>query len=445
MKRSSAFAFIAAASLALLPACSPEALSNKTAIDYWLWDANQLPGYEKCSQKFMEQNPDIEVRITQMGWNDYWTKLTAAFVAESGPDVFTDHVARYPEFQQRGVLMPLDDLSAMKDFKSSDYMEGLAEMWIGPDGKRYGVPKDYDTVAIMYDNKRLAEAGITPEQLAKATWNPKDGGTFEKIIAHLSVDKNGKRGDEPGFDPKNVATYGLAADPTIDYIGQTNWSVFALSTGWTPTDKPVWGTKFNYDDQRFKDSITWYTGLTKKGFLPSYGEFGEASPADQQFGSGRAAIAMTGSWMINAYSRLDGIDLGIAPLPSGPIGHPMSIFNGLGDSISAQTSKPEEAAKWVAFLGSDACQNIIGEQGVVFPARPAGTQAAIEAFAKRGLDVTPFTDRVKNGETVRYPLTYNGNAIFSVLRPAFDSIWLGQMDADGFDSYNEQVTKLMTK
>ncbi|MDO5722132.1 MAG: hypothetical protein Q4P06_06280 [Actinomycetaceae bacterium] len=123
----------------------------------------------------------------------------------------------------------------------------------------------------------------------------------------------------------------------------------------------------------------------------------------------------------------------------------MSVFNRLGDSISAQTSKPEEAAKWVVFLGSDACQNIIGEQGVVFPARPAGTQATIDAFAKRGLDVTPFTDRVKNGKTVRYPLTYNGNTIFSVLRPAFDSIWLGQMDADGFNSYNEEVTKHMTK
>lgn len=26
--------------------CSGDIFSNKVAIDYWLWDANQLPGYE---------------------------------------------------------------------------------------------------------------------------------------------------------------------------------------------------------------------------------------------------------------------------------------------------------------------------------------------------------------------------------------------------------------
>ena len=40
-------------------------------------------------------------------------------------------------------------------------------------------------------------------------WNPQDGGTYEKVIAHLTVDKNGKRGDEAGFDKNNVAVYGL--------------------------------------------------------------------------------------------------------------------------------------------------------------------------------------------------------------------------------------------
>ena len=44
------------------------------------------------------------------------------------------------------------------------------------------------------------------------TWNPTDGGTYEKTIAHLTVDKNGKRGDEPGFDKTKVEVYGLGLD-----------------------------------------------------------------------------------------------------------------------------------------------------------------------------------------------------------------------------------------
>ena len=41
-------------------------------IDYWLWDANQQPAYQKCADKFKEANPNVNVKITQYGWDDYW-------------------------------------------------------------------------------------------------------------------------------------------------------------------------------------------------------------------------------------------------------------------------------------------------------------------------------------------------------------------------------------
>src|SRR5437016_8863061 len=63
-------------------------------------------------------------------------------------------------------------------------------------GHRYGAPKDWDTIAIFYNADVVQAAGITRQQLDSMDWNPTDGGTFEKIIAHLTVDANGKRGDE---------------------------------------------------------------------------------------------------------------------------------------------------------------------------------------------------------------------------------------------------------
>ena len=41
------------------------------------------------------------------------------------------------------------------------YQEGLADLWNGQDGKRYGLPKDFDTVAIFY-NKKLADGRRLP-------------------------------------------------------------------------------------------------------------------------------------------------------------------------------------------------------------------------------------------------------------------------------------------
>lgn len=411
-------------------------------LDYWLWDALQLPAYSAAIDRFMEHNPDITVRITQLGWDDYWTKLTASFVAEAGPDAFTDHLARFPEFVRLGVISPLDGLGPIDELDPSQFQEGLQDLWTGQDGKRYGVPKDYDTIAILYDKKLLEEEGLSPEDLEGLEWNPEDGGSFEQMLARLSVDTNGIRGDEAGFDPTSVARYGLAADPGIDYTGQTSWSPFALSTGWNYTDEETWGRRFNYDDERFAATMDWYFGLVDKGYFPPFGMFGDSSPAQAQIQGGTSALAIVGSWMITTFNNLEGVDLGIAPLPAGPVGHPVSMFNGLGDSISMQSEKKEEAARLVAFLASDEAQQLIGERAPFFPATDVGTEAAIARYEEMGLDVTPYTDRVANGETGLYPLVENSASIMQIMQTAFDQIWMRQIDGADFASFNDRVNAL---
>jgi hypothetical protein len=84
---------------------------------------------------------------------------------------------------------------------------------VGQDGKRYGLPKDWDTVAMFYNKKLVKDAGYTEEQLANLDWNPQDGGSYEKAIAHLTVDKSGKRGDEPGFNKKQEQRCRLRPGP----------------------------------------------------------------------------------------------------------------------------------------------------------------------------------------------------------------------------------------
>ncbi|TQL91080.1 ABC transporter substrate-binding protein [Pseudonocardia kunmingensis] len=427
-------------------ACGAAPTGSRVTLDYWLWESLQLPGYEKCADAFEAQHPDIEVRITQYGWGDYWKKLTAALVAGAGPDVFADHLTKYPGFVTRGVLLPLDELQATSDFDPSQFQEGLADLWVGPDGKQYGMPKDFDTIALFYDAKMLEEAGMTPADLDGLTWNPEDGGTFEDVIAHLSVDANGVRGDEPGFDPDNVVTYGLASSGSGgDGHGQTQWSWLAGAMGWTYTDTLVWAEEYNYDDPRVQAALGWLFGLVEKGFLASYEEIGEDPDPVKQLGSGTAAISPNGSWTISNYARLDGIELGVAGVPSGPVGHPVSMYNGLGDSISAQTEHPEEAAQFVAYLGSDECQVTVGREGVIFPARPAGTAAATEAFRAKGVDVSPFIELVENRHTVLFPVTDHPADVLSILEPALDSIYIGSSDASSLTQVNQEINALFDR
>ena len=54
------------------PEAAPAASGEQVTLRYALWDANQLPPYEACAEKFMELNPNIAIKIEQSGWGDYW-------------------------------------------------------------------------------------------------------------------------------------------------------------------------------------------------------------------------------------------------------------------------------------------------------------------------------------------------------------------------------------
>ena len=438
--------------LALLAACGGRGPGGTDGtIDYWLWDSAQQPGYQKCADEFQRQNPGLRIRISQYGWEDYWSKLTAGFIADTAPDVFTDHLSKYAQFVDLEVLRPLDDLPATSDIRDEDYQAGLAALWKGQDGKRYGAPKDWDTIAVFYDRAALREAGIDPADLETLTWNPRDGGTFERTVAHLTVDANGVRGDEPGFDKTRVRTYGLASDGAGGTgWGQTQWSAFTASAGWQATDRNPWGSHFNLDQPVFQQTLDWYFGLARKGYLPSFAEIGGNNPVgpDKQIQSGLAAMALNGSWTIAQFAKLTDaagkkLDIGVAPTPIGPTGRRASMLNGLADSVTTLSDQPENAAKWVKFLSGEQCQTIIGESGVVFPARPAGTDRAI-AYNRdeRKLDVSAFTGHITDRTTFLFPVTMNAADITALMRPRLDSVYLGSSPVSSMTTLNDQLNDL---
>ncbi|MFC7533194.1 ABC transporter substrate-binding protein [Actinoplanes sp. GCM10030250] len=442
----------AALTLGLLTAaCGNAATTADGVIDYWLWDSGQQPGYQQCADAFQKQNPGLTVRITQNGWDTYWSKITAGFIADTAPDVFTDHLAKFAQYVDLNVLLPLDDLAATSDIQDSDYQEGLAELWKGQDGKRYGVPKDWDTVAIFYDRAAVKEAGISESDMQSLSWNLVDGGTFEKAVAHLTIDANGVRGDEPGFDKNNVRIHGLSSEGSGGGgWGQTQWSAFTGSTGWTVTDKNPWGTRFNLDQPVFQDTLSWYFGLAEKGFMPTYAEMGGANPigTDKQIQSGIAAMGISGSWMVSTFSKLTDasgtkLDVGIAPTPTGPTGKRASMFNGLADSVTSLSDQPEDAAKWVKFMSGAECQNMIADSGVVFPARPAATERAIAYNQReRDLDVTPFTNQVVDKTTFLFPVTTNAADITALLQPRLDAVYIGEEPVSSLTGLNNQLNAL---
>ncbi|MDO4242705.1 MAG: sugar ABC transporter substrate-binding protein [Actinomyces sp.] len=441
-RRSALTALAASAAALAVSACGPSDDSESTGtVEYWMWDAGQQPAYEKCAELFKERT-GIAVNITQIGWDDYWTKLTAGFIAGTAPDAFTDHIQKFAQFVDLDVLLPLDEQAAWADVDEAAFQDGLLDLWKGEDGHQYGCPKDWDTEAIFYNKDMLAEAGLTEEDMSALEWNPQDGGTFEKVLARLTVDRNGVRGDEEGFDPGHIAVYGIGIQDSGGMDGQTQWSPFTASAGdWYYTNEPTWGTRYRYDDAVFQETLDWYFGLVDKGYMNPNGAFSDATSTDIQLGSGSVAMAIHGSWMFNTFAGLD-INVGVAPTPVGPNGTSQSLFNGLGDSVVKQSANVENASKWVAFLGTQEAQDIVASYGVVFPAITASTTKAIEVFKETGLSTEPFTAHVDNGTTFFFPLTYFGADVRAIMTPAVEDVWANRVPASTLTGYNDQVNLL---
>ncbi len=422
-------------------AAAAPASGGGVEIRYQLWDANQQPAYQACADEFHKQNPNISVKIEQLGWNDYWSGIQTGMVGGTAPDVFTDHLAKFPEFAAKGQLLDINPLVEKDKVDTKQYLPGLADLWVR-DGKRYGLPKDWDTIAIVYNADMLAKAGVDPASLKDLTWNAQDGGSFGQLIAKLTLDSNGKNGLDPAFDKTKVVQYGFIPQGSGGFSGQTQWSWLAASNGFKFTDGP-WTSKYYYDDPKLAETLQWYADLNLvKGWAPTNADVSSLG-AGTLFQSGKGALTSDGSWTIGDYVKNSKFKIGFAPLPKGPQGR-KSMFNGLADSIWVGTKHPDEAWAWVKFASSQACENIVGDTGVVFPAIQSGVEKSLAKRKANGLDVSAFTEQAldPNG-TFLFPITDHGSEISTIMGPVMDSIMLGEKKAaDALKDANTQVNAL---
>ena len=409
------------------------------SLRYTLWDANQLPAYQTCVDNFMEANPNISVTIEQLGWGDYWDGIQTGMVAGNAPDVFTNHLAKYPEFAAKEQLVDIQPFVDADGLDLGIYLEGLADLW-ERDGSRFGLPKDWDTIAVVYNKDMLEAAGVTEEELNEATWNAGDGGTFEEIAAKLTMDADGNNALSDDFDTEGVETYGLA----LSYVGsgaygQTQWSAFTASNGWSFNDG-LYDTKYYYDDPKFVETIQWYADLSLEKSIAAPAEEVSSLGANTMFASGNAAMTTDGSWMIGFYGGNTEFPVGFARLPIGPEGR-KSMFNGLADSIWTGTENPDEAWQLVKYLASADCANVVGDAGVVFPAQAEAVDRALNAYADRDLDIAAFTEQaLEEDGTFLFPVTDNASEIADIMSQAMDSIFLGEVSAsEALPAANEEV------
>ncbi|MEV0716473.1 sugar ABC transporter substrate-binding protein [Asanoa sp. NPDC050611] len=445
-KRIASAIALALAATAALAGCSSDGDSGggdaggKT-VNWWTWDERQAASYKKCLPGFEQANPGITVTISQYAVDDYFTKLTAGFVSGAAPDAFQNSVPLLGAYAGQKQIMALDDQIKKTNYDLSVFDIGV-ESWKYTDGKQYGIPLDWAGAAIYFNEDKAKDAGITADQIRDMTWNPDDGGTFDDIVAKLTVDKNGKRGDEPGFDKTKVARYGIGSLASGDFNGQTSWNPFVSTLGWRLGDKPAWPTKFPYDDPNFVKTLEYIKSLGDRGLMPKFGQLTVAG--SQQIGSGTVAMVQGGTWDATSMTKIPGVKVGVAPTVKGPQGRSM-ISNSNANNIYAGTKNLDSTWKWVTYMGSEACQSTAGADATFLPSIAKSLQVAVDAQKAQGLDLSGFVNALNNGELYPAPPTANGQQIVDTIQPMFEAYFSGEKDKAVFAEMTAKTQEILAK
>ena len=347
-------------------------------VNWWTWDPNQALAYEQCIPAFEKANPGIKVDVSQYNVSDYFTKLTASFVAGNAPDAFMNSVTYLQSYASQNQLMSLNKYISQSNLDMSQYSIG-ASGWKYTNGDQYALPMDWATNVLYYNTALVEKAGYTPADVDKLTWNPQNGGTLWTMIKHLTVDKNGVRGDQPGFKPGNVSVYGFGnMEATGDPFGQSDWGMLLADDNINIPNQNKWATEFDYTNPQVEQSAQPDQEPVQRRLLAA------AEPVHHR----RHRAARVRLRRHEPRRHVGGRHLpvpaerkvGIAPLPLGSDGTRRLMANSNGNNMWAGTKNPDQTWKWMSYQESAACQTKAAEYNASFlPSIGSATDALVTA------------------------------------------------------------------
>jgi len=340
---------------------------------------------------------------------DYLQKLLTELASGATSDVSFTAMGSFRVIAKQGGLVELDPFMA-RDVKKGDYYEYAIDSGKYK-GKYYAFPYDGGTYALAY-NKDL----LDKEQVKY----PDDTWTWDKYVevaARLTIDRNGRRATERGFDPTQIVQYGSYA-----MRGEYWYYIWANGGDILTPDK----TRSTLDSKIALDTIQWLADLnTKRVIMPS---LAYPDPNPTGFESGRIALQPHGRWSVATYRQLGKFAWDVAPMPKGKAGRiGYGWFSGM--SIVRGTKYPAEAWEFCKFCGTDPGQKVLAETGQTVPPMPRlansdlflrssppyNNKAYLEAIASVRIHPTAYII-----ESTEYNNTIN---------PVLNQVWKGEKTA----------------
>ncbi|MFT3888884.1 MAG: sugar ABC transporter substrate-binding protein [Arachnia sp.] len=336
------------------------------------WDKNQTPTVDANIKRFNEKYPKIKVTTSIAAYKDYWTKLRTQAEGDQLPDVFWMNGPNIQLYASNGMLATLDDV---KDVDWGNYPKALVDLYT-VESKHYGIPKDYDTIAVFANKKLFADANVEL---------PTDGWTWEQ---HNDAAR------------KIAATgvYGLVSTiGSADGQG-TYYNTIAQAGGYVIKDG-----KSGFGQPEAIRGLKFWSDLVAEGTIPSLQVMSDTTPTDL-FANGKAGMFWAGSWMVAAFAEqmasLD--DVIVLPLPQDK--QKGTIIHGLSYVASAKSKNMAAAKALVTAMTTKESAEAEAANGTAIPAFNGTQQAWVDG--KPGMQLDVFTKGAEE-YSVAYPVSKN--------------------------------------
>jgi multiple sugar transport system substrate-binding protein len=416
----------AAVALVMLTGCAAEwgfggsGSSNGTVtLTYALWDPHEQIGYQASIDEFEKLHPNIKVTIENIPYNNYEQKITAEFITGGAPDLFWVNTPWLSTFIEDGILTNLTPLIKASHINMAQYYPQLVALHsVG--GKIYGLPKDWDTIALYYNKAYFAKHHITIP--ANLSWNPDGTGSFVTFLKQVTTDANGNNALSPSFNPNKVATYALG----VDNDPQSGWGDYVAEVGGKVIPYPN-ATVASLTAPPVEEGMTFLAKyLTNDHVIAPATLSGPNANGNnllQMFSEGQIAMWEAGDWNTTTVKTSVNFPVGVATLPIGPVGR-VSVFNGLIDGLNTHTPYPKQAWELEQWLGSAQSQAILGAGGYVWPAIRSLDPLFLQYWSKQGIDMSAFLTEA-HGQVVNFPVSAGiGEALTEIVND-LGPAWLG--------------------
>lgn len=370
MKKVLALILTLAVFVTVLAGCGGSNGKSSDAITVNIWDANQQKGIQEIADKWTKTS-GVKVNVEVVDWDNYWTLLEAGASGGTMPDVFWMHSNTAQMYMENDLLLDLTDyISKDSSIDLSKYYEGVKNLYTRNDGKVFALPKDHDTIALLYNKAIFDKYGVE---------YPTDAWTWDDMYEAAKKITEDSKGD----------VYGMAMNTSNNQDGWYN-AIYCYG-GKVVTDDHKGTTIGSAESKAGMEMIRKL--LTVGAPQSVVAETG----TDSLFMSGKVGMITQGSWMINAFYTAEGHNgYAWALLPYADLNkngtcekeERWSAYNGLGWAASAATSKPDECYSLISYFCSEEGQKLQAEKGVTMGGMIGISEDFANAF--EGMDVSPF-------------------------------------------------------